>query len=72
MQQGKKSRCVWVAVGWVVRLSWTGRQVWLGNAGRKKGEIVRSGNFNLKMRGEMQEEEFQGGEVRKMAEPYER
>ena len=49
VQQAKKSRCVWVAVGWVVRLSWIGRQVWLGNVGRKKREIVRSRNFNLKM-----------------------
>ena len=45
MQQAKKSRCGWVAVAWVVRVSWTGRQVWLGNAGRKKSEKVRSRNF---------------------------
>ena len=70
MQQAKKSRCGWVAVAWVVRVSWTGRQVRLGNVGRKKREIVR--NFNLKMRGEMQEEEFEGGKVRKMEEPCER
>ena len=58
MQQGKKSRCGWVAVAWVVRVGWTGRQVWRGHVGRKKREIVRGGNFKLKMRGELQEEEL--------------
>ena len=38
----------------------------------RKEQIVRSRNFNLKMRGEMQEEEFEGGKVRKMEEPCER
>ena len=33
---------------------------------------MRRGDFNLKMRGEMQEEEFEGGKVRKMEEPCER
>ena len=38
VQQAKKSRCGWMAVAWVVRVSWTGRQVRLGNVGRKKGK----------------------------------
>ena len=37
-EQAKKSRCGWVAVAWVVRAPWTGRQVPAGKMGRKKVE----------------------------------